>query len=126
MASLSVGEPFTEVEVRGNVMLPTETILHYLGTPDDETLDEAFQRLYDTGLFEDIRFETEEAPTGRRLVVFVEEKPLLRSVGFTGDTAREAELREALDLERWLSRPFGIEEARELAEAAEVVLGPSY
>jgi outer membrane protein insertion porin family len=127
LASLvSLGEPFTEVEVRGNVLVPTETILHHLGTPDSETLPAAFQRLFDTGLFEDVRFETETTPSGLRLIVLVDEKPLLRSVRFAGDTTREAELRAAVALERRLNRPFGNAEARELAKAAELVLGPSY
>lgn len=127
LASLiSAGAPFTEVEVRGNVLVPTETILHHLGTPDRETLPAAFQRLFDTGLFEDIRFETETTPEGLRLIVLVDEKPLLRSVRFTGEPTREAELREALALERRLNRPFGNAEARELANALELVLGPSY
>jgi len=50
-ALISFREPFTEVEVRGNVLVPAETILHHLGTPDRETLPAAFQRLFDTGLF---------------------------------------------------------------------------
>ena len=127
LASLiSAGEPFAEVEVRGNVLVPTETILHHLGTPDRETLPAAFRRLFDTGLFEDIRFETETTPSGLRLVVLVEEKPLLRSVRFTGETPREAELRKQLSLERRLNQPFGNAEARELANALELVLGPAY
>ena len=112
---MSGGEPFAGIEVRGNVLVPTETILYHLGTPDTEALASAFRRLYDTGLFEDVRFETESTPTGRRLIVFVEEKLLLRSVHFVGETARETELRDVLDLERLARRPFGSPEAREVA-----------
>ena len=69
------GEPFTEVEVRGNVLVPTETFLHHLGTPDHATLPAAIQRLFDTGLFEDIRFETETTPSGFRLIVLIDGPP---------------------------------------------------
>jgi outer membrane protein insertion porin family len=118
--------PYEEIEVRGNVLVPKETILHHLGPVEDETLSEALRRLYDTGLFADVRFETEKTSTGLRLIVHVEEKPLLRSVRFEGDTARAKELRDALDLERRLNRPFGTAEAREVAETAKRVLGPGF
>ena len=68
-----LGEPFTEVEVRGNVLVPTETFLHHLGTPDHATLPAAIQRLFDTGLFEDIRFETETTPSEFRLIVLIDD-----------------------------------------------------
>jgi outer membrane protein insertion porin family len=119
-------EPFVEIEVRGNERVLTETILHYLGGVDSENLDAALQKLYATGLFEDIRFETEQTAAGRRLLVTVEEKPLLRSVRFAGELSRETELRSALDLDRWMNRPFGDAEARELALAANTLLGTDY
>jgi outer membrane protein insertion porin family len=123
---LALGISYVEIEVRGNGIVPAETVLHYLGTPDPRTLPEAFQRLFDSGLFEDVRFETEAAPGGTRLVVVVEEKPLLRSVRLTGDVPGESALREALALEGRLHRPFGEAEAKAIADAAGLHLGPPY
>ena len=124
-----------DIEVTGNVRTADETVLAYVrslqGMPaDDEALAAAFRSLWDTGLFEDIRFRTEPVPGGLLLVVEVVERPTLGIVRFEGDIPRgEQELRDALQEMGAMprpDRPFGEEEARRAAQALTQFLGDSY
>lgn len=76
------------IEVHGLARMTRETFLYSFGVkagdPYDPKLIQArFRKLWDLGSFEDIRIEAEPAPGGgKRLVVFVREKPTLLSVAF--------------------------------------------
>jgi outer membrane protein insertion porin family len=129
---LALQAPFTGVEVRGNLLVSTAAILQHAGFGDGlpaAGFSEAFHRLWATGLFEDVRFDTEPAAVGRRLVIQVREKPLLRDARIEGERLQEAELRDRLrdsgfPLEG--NHPTGENEAREIARAAERLLGPEF
>ncbi len=79
------------VEVRGNQIVSTNTILSKVRSQKGQTIaqemiNEDVKRLYATGFFQDIRMELEESPQGYTLVVSVEEKPIVRHVTIEGFT----------------------------------------
>ncbi len=129
---LALQSSIARLEVRGNVLVSTASILHHAGldeAPSESELPGAFQRLWATGLFEDVRFEIEPAPEGERLVILIEEKPILRHARITGERVQEDALRDALrgagfPLE--VRRPMGDDDARKIARAAELSLGAEY
>lgn len=80
-------DPFTVKDIRVEGIQRTEpgTVFSYLpvrvgDTYTDEKGTTAIKALYATGFFKDVRIETE----GNVLVVFVEERPAIASVEFTG------------------------------------------
>ncbi len=74
-----------DVEIRGNQIISTNTILSKMkirkGVPlAQEMVNEDLKRLYATGFFQDIRFEVEEKPDGYKIILLVEEKPVIRKI----------------------------------------------
>jgi outer membrane protein insertion porin family len=51
---------------------------------DAAGLERDFNSLWNTGYFEDIRFEREQTPRGWRIHVYVKEKPTIREITYTG------------------------------------------
>jgi outer membrane protein insertion porin family len=129
---LALQSPIASVAVRGNVLVPAASILHHAGLdehPAEGELPAAFQRLWETGLFEDVRFETESAAEGRRLIIRVQEKPVLRDTRLTGERVEEAGLRDSLRRAGFALEarpPMGGDDARKIAAAAGRALGPEY
>ncbi|HWU99149.1 MAG TPA: outer membrane protein assembly factor BamA [Oxalicibacterium sp.] len=83
----NAADPFTVKDIRVEGIQRTEpgTVFSYLPvrvgeTYTDEKGTAAIKALYATGFFKDVRIETE----GDVLVVFVEERPAIASVEFTG------------------------------------------
>jgi outer membrane protein insertion porin family len=77
---------FTSVSVEGNQRIETGTILTYAGIARGETLsagqlNEAYQSILDTGLFEEVDID----PQGNRLVIAVEEYPTINQIAFEGN-----------------------------------------
>jgi len=93
-----------DVEVRGNQIISTGVILNQMksrkGAPllqDD--INEDLKRLYKTGYFKDIRIELEEEAEGFRLIVHVDEKPVIRQIVLDGfSTFKEDDLRKELKI----------------------------
>lgn len=91
-----------ELKVRGAVRADTALILEASGlSPGEEiTLDRvqsAIRRLYALGLFRDVRLWTEEDSRGVRMIIEVEENPLLAKLSFDGNRAlKEEELKKVL------------------------------
>jgi outer membrane protein insertion porin family len=96
-----------EVVVEGGVTVTLDTVTYYLGLEagdplDMEIIDEGFHRLWDSGLFESIRIEYDEAP-GRDdgnivLYVVVTERPFVSTVVFEGNKKISAsEMKDHLD-----------------------------
>ncbi len=89
-----------EVEIRGNQIVSTNTILSKLRTREginlvQETVNDDLKRLYATNYFEDIRMELEEVKEGYKLVVEVVEKPVVHEIIFTGFSVfKEEKLRK--------------------------------
>ncbi len=76
------------IEVHGLARMTRETFLYSFGVKagdpyDPKRIQARFRKLWDLGAFEDLRIEAEPAAGGgKRLVVFVREKPTLVSVVF--------------------------------------------
>ncbi len=92
----------TDVEIRGNQIVSTNTILSKMkirkGVPlVQETVNDDLKRLYATGFFQDARFEVEEKPDGYKIILMVEEKPVIRKI-VVGDFTKfkEDKLRKEL------------------------------
>ncbi len=94
----------TEIEVRGNQIVSTNTVLSKIrsraGEPlVQETVNEDLKRLYAAGYFQDIRMEVEEVEKGYKLVIVTVEKPIVREIRFEGFTAvKEDKLRKEIKL----------------------------
>lgn len=90
------------VEVRGNRIVSSNTILSKIQTKQGQDLlqqvvNEDIKRLYATGFFEDVRLDVEELPDGYKLIVAVEEKPIIRQITMVGNVAfKEDKLRKTL------------------------------
>ncbi len=129
LSLLALQLPVTDVEVRGNRLVPDSSIEFYLGFSGSLPLSElalAFRRLWDTGLFEDVRFDTVPEEGVLRLVVEVKEKPLLRETRIVGEHVPEAEILEGLrqsGISLARDRPLGEDDAQQVAKVAESLLG---
>ena len=90
------------MDVRGNRIVSTNTILSKIQTKQgltlkQQTVNEDIKRLYATGFFEDVRLEVEELPEGYKLIVEVDEKPIVKQITFEGATSfKEDKLRKTL------------------------------
>jgi outer membrane protein insertion porin family len=79
----------TEVNITGNRRIPAETIRARMFTKagdvyDQQALERDFNSLWNTGYFEDIRFERQESPKGWIINVYVKEKPTIRDIKYVG------------------------------------------
>lgn len=88
---------FNAIEVEGNLRIETGTILTYVAIePGDEVspdrLNDAYQRVLASGLFESVSVE----PAGSRLVIRVEEFPTINRVAFEGNSRIKDEALEQL------------------------------
>ncbi len=95
------GKRIAGVEVRGNQIVSTNTILSKIQTREgsllvQETVNEDLKRLYATGFFQDIKIEVEEeADGGSKLVIEVLEKPIIREISIEGEQSfKEDKLRK--------------------------------
>jgi outer membrane protein insertion porin family len=92
------------IDVRGNQVINTGTILGNMKTRRGADLiqrvvNEDVKRLYATGFFQDIRIDVEESEEGIRLIVVVEEKPIVRTIVIEGsESFKERDLRKDLDV----------------------------
>ncbi|MBI3307121.1 MAG: outer membrane protein assembly factor BamA [Candidatus Omnitrophica bacterium] len=90
------------VEVRGNQIVSTATILGKIKSQKGEDLiqdviNEDVKRLYATGYFQDIRMELEAQEGGYQLIIFVDEKPVIKEIVIEGAVAfKEDKLRKEL------------------------------
>ncbi len=77
------------IEVHGNRRIPAETIRARIFTRPGDVYDEAalerdFNSLWNTGYFEDIRFERENTPKGPVIHIYVKERPTIREINYEG------------------------------------------
>ena len=96
------GQKVAAVEVDGNKIVSTATILTKIKTrPGDplnqQTLDEDIKRLYGTGFFTDASAEVRPYRDGVLVRFHIQERPLVTSVVITGNrNFRETKIRETL------------------------------
>ena len=96
-SALAQNYRFNAIEVEGNLRIETGTILTYVAIePGDEVspdrLNDAYQRVLASGLFESVSVE----PAGSRLVVRVAEFPTINRVAFEGNSRINDEALEQL------------------------------
>ncbi|MEP6994447.1 MAG: outer membrane protein assembly factor BamA [Acidobacteriota bacterium] len=78
------------IRVLGYQTVSPDTIAHYLGIKvgeayDPEKIRGNFRALWDVGLLENLRIDAERSPSGVTLVVTIEERPIVKTVEFTGN-----------------------------------------
>ncbi len=79
-----------QIVVRGGKTTAPETVGFYLGVKagdpyDEETIKRNFNKLWDSGLFEDVALEKETSPAGIVLVATVVERPTVSDLEFRGN-----------------------------------------
>ncbi len=77
------------IQVHGNRRIPADTIRARIFTHAGDVYDQAalerdFNSLWNTGYFEDIRFEREQTPKGWVIHVYVKERPTIREIEYSG------------------------------------------
>ena len=77
---------FTDVSIEGNQRVAAETIISYAGIASGETLsaadlNDAYQGVLASGLFESVTFE----PRGNTLAISVVERPTINRIAFEGN-----------------------------------------
>jgi len=80
------------ISVHGNRRIPADTVKARIFTKvgdvyDAAALERDFNSLWNTGYFEDIRFEREQTPKGWILHIYVKERPTIREINYTGLSA---------------------------------------
>jgi outer membrane protein insertion porin family len=93
-----------DIVVEGGVTLTVDTVSYYLGLEPEDPLDresviDGYRRLWDSGLFEDIRIEVENHGDGEvTLYIIVTERPFVTSVDFEGNKKiKTSDLKDKLD-----------------------------
>jgi outer membrane protein insertion porin family len=93
-----------DVVVEGGVTLTVDTVSYYLGLEAGDPLDresvvDGYKRLWDSGLFEDVRIELERHDDEEvTLYVVVTERPFVTSVDFEGNKKiKTPDLKDKLD-----------------------------
>jgi outer membrane protein insertion porin family len=89
-AASAAGEKIVEIQVKGGRTVTSETIAFYLGVKPGDVYDPAvvrrnFSRLWDSGLFEDLKLERDEVPGGIALIATVVERPTVADLEFRGN-----------------------------------------
>ncbi|MCU0304854.1 MAG: outer membrane protein assembly factor BamA [Thermoanaerobaculales bacterium] len=98
------GPIIAEVVVEGGVTVTLDTVTYYLGLEagdplEQEVIAEGFHRLWDSGLFETIRIESEGTEDGEVvLYVVVTERPFIDTVTFEGNKKiSSSDMKDKLD-----------------------------
>ena len=78
-----------EIKPHGNRRIPADTIKARIFSKAGDVYDTAaierdFNALWNTGYFEDIRFEREQSAKGWILHIYVKERPTIREINYTG------------------------------------------
>jgi outer membrane protein insertion porin family len=100
------GQPVERFEVTGNTSVASDTIRVYLGiSPGDpytpEAIQQNFLNLWQTGLFDDVRIETEQGETGVIVRAIVKERPRIGSVEYRGNkNLNQEKVNEALERDK--------------------------
>ena len=119
---LALSQSIEHVRVEGNLRLTGDAIRRHAAITTEEELAEAFQRLWATGLFEDVRFDRDDSV----LVIHVEEKPLLAAYRLEGEKLEEEELLEGLrraGFDLHTNRAFGRDDVRTVERLTQQFLG---
>ncbi len=77
------------ITVHGNRRIPADTVRARIFTKvgdvyDTASIERDFSALWNTGYFEDIRFEREQSAKGWILHIYLKERPTIREINYTG------------------------------------------
>jgi outer membrane protein insertion porin family len=115
------------IEIHGSRRIPAETIRSRMFLRPGDVLDAAtierdFMSLWNTGYFDDLRFEREDTTKGVVLHVYVKEKPTIREIKYAGLNA----ITQSDVLDRFKERKVGLTQESQYdptkVKKAEVVL----
>jgi outer membrane protein insertion porin family len=116
-----------EIQIHGNRRIPADTIRSRIFTRPGDIYDQAgierdFNSLWNTGYFDDLRFEREETPKGWIIHIYVKEKPTIREINYVGlKSASESDV-----LDKFKERKVGLSKESQYdptkVKKAEVVL----
>lgn len=89
--SAQEAETIAKIEVLGSQKLTMETILFKSGIKVGDDLrvidfTTILERLWATGSFDDIKFEVEDTKEGKKLIIRVKERPIVKEVDYRGGT----------------------------------------
>jgi outer membrane protein insertion porin family len=89
VAVFAQSDVISQIVIHGSRRIPQETIRARIFTHPGDIYDQAaierdFNSLWNTGYFEDLRFEREETPKGWIIHVYVKEKPTIREIHYVG------------------------------------------
>jgi outer membrane assembly lipoprotein YfiO len=78
------------IDIRGNRRIPQETVHFYIHSKPGEYYDEAqlesdLYALYKTGFYERVELQENDGDAGRIITFILKEKPIVRSIEFTGN-----------------------------------------
>jgi outer membrane protein insertion porin family len=100
------GQPIERFEAVGNSSVASDTIRVYLGIHpgqpfDPDAIQRNFLNLWQTGLFDDIRIETDQGASGVVVRAVVQERPRVGAIEYRGNKALTvAKIGEALERSR--------------------------
>ncbi len=119
------------IRIEGNHRIATETYLYYISTKPGSVYDEIvlrddFQRLWQTGFLDDLKIDVEKAADGVNIIFQVTERPLLKSVEYTGNkkistSDIETKLKDT-GVSLRIDQPFDHFAARRIANAIEKLM----
>ncbi len=77
------------IQIHGNRRIPADTVKARIFTKigdvyDNAAIERDFNALWNTGYFEDIRFEREQSAKGWILHIYLKERPTIREISYTG------------------------------------------
>jgi outer membrane protein insertion porin family len=78
------------IRIEGNQRIATETYLYYVSLKVGDAYDEVavqndFRRMWQTGFLDDLKVEIERTPKGIEVIFRVKERPLIKSIEYTGN-----------------------------------------
>ena len=78
-----------DIQVHGNRSVPADVVKAHIFTHAGDVYDQAaierdFNSLWNTGFFEDVRFEREATPKGWIIHVYVKERPRVKQIYYSG------------------------------------------
>ena len=84
-------EPITAIDVVGARKQTAETVIFKSGVKvgdDIRNVDftQVLEKLWDTGGFDDIKLELEDAKGGKKLIIQIKERPLIKEIDYRGGT----------------------------------------
>lgn len=117
------GKPIAAIEFQGLRTLSEETLLYYLGLEvganfDPVALDKNLKALWERHLLDDISVEASPTPAGVHVLLKIVERPVLRSVEYTGlKKLGHTDIQDRMDKEQIRLREGGPLDLGELERA---------